>query len=128
MRCNRTGFVCAVGGLVCALAMNVSAQQKEGGESPAPSAAQDSGAGSGQAVQQLPSRDYVFDMGEIVVVGATQEGQPGVGGAILSREEMWTYDRNTLDRAVNVIPGVVSTFDANGRRHESDIFVAGFVG
>ena len=32
----------------------------------------------------------------------------------------------SLDQAVNVVPGVVSTFDANGRRNESDIFVRGF--
>ena len=64
-------------------------------------------------------------MGKIVVVGGT-EGQPGVGGAVLTSEQMWTFDRKSLDQAVNVVPGVVSTFDANGRRNESDIFVRGF--
>ena len=39
---------------------------------------------------------------------------------------MWTFDRKSLDHAVNIVPGVVSTFDANGRRNESDIFVRGF--
>src|SRR5262245_9684884 len=103
------------------------------GSAPGISFGQDSGqSSSGAATSQdpapnaLPSRDHVFDMGEIVVVGTSQDGQPGVGGAVLSREQMWTFDRNTLDRAVNVVPGVVSTFDANGRRNESDIFVRGF--
>jgi TonB-dependent Receptor Plug Domain len=67
----------------------------------------------------------VFDMGQIVVVGST-EGQPGVGRAVLTRDQIWTFDRKSLDHAVNIVPGVISTFDANGRRNESDIFVRGF--
>ena len=39
---------------------------------------------------------------------------------------MRTFEKNSLDQAVNIAPGVVSTFDANGRRNESDIFVRGF--
>jgi iron complex outermembrane recepter protein len=66
-----------------------------------------------------------FDMGRIEVIG-TPDGQPVVGGALLSSEQMWTFDRKSLDQAVNVVPGVVSTFDSNGRRNESDIFVRGF--
>jgi iron complex outermembrane recepter protein len=66
-----------------------------------------------------------FDMGRIEVIG-TPDGQPVVGGALLSSEWMWTFDRKSLDQAVNVVPGVVSTFDSNGRRNESDIFVRGF--
>ena len=54
------------------------------------------------------------------------DGVPGVGGAVLTRDQMWTFDRKALDQAVNLVPGVVSTFDANGRRNESDIFVRGF--
>lgn len=64
-------------------------------------------------------------MGRIVVVG-TPDGQPTVGGAVLTSERMWAFDRKSLDQAVNVVPGVVSTFDSNGRRNESDIFVRGF--
>lgn len=67
----------------------------------------------------------VFDMGKIVVIGAP-DGQPVVGGAVLSAERIWTFDRASLDKAVNIVPGVVSTFDSNGRRNESDIFVRGF--
>ena len=64
-------------------------------------------------------------MGRIVVVG-TPDGQPTVGGAVLTSERMWTFDRKSLEQAVNIVPGVVSTFDSNGRRNESDIFVRGF--
>ena len=85
-----------------------------------------SGTGSGTPPSRpAPSRDLVFDMGEIVVIGSP-EGLPGVGGSLLTRDQMWTFDRNSLDQAVNVVPGVVSTFDSNGRRNESDIFVRGF--
>ena len=45
---------------------------------------------------------------------------------MLTSEQIWTFDRKSLDQAVNIVPGVVSTFDANGRRNESDIFVRGF--
>jgi iron complex outermembrane receptor protein len=64
-------------------------------------------------------------MGRIEVIG-TPDGQPVVGGTLLSSERMWTFDRKSLDQAVNMVPGVVSTFDSNGRRNESDIFVRGF--
>ena len=53
-------------------------------------------------------------------------GKPGVGGSVVTHEQMQTFERNTLDQAVNLVPGVVSNFDANGRRNESDIFVRGF--
>ena len=93
---------------------------------PAPAAAS-GGAQQPQQPQQQQAgggRDLAFDLGEIVVVGA-QDGA-GTGGALLTHDQMWTFDRNTLDTAVNMVPGVVSTLDANGRRNESDIFVRGF--
>lgn len=71
------------------------------------------------------NRDLTFDLGEIVVIGE-DDGRPIVGGALLTRDQMWTFDRTTLDHAVNLLPGVSSTFDSNGRRNESDIFVRGF--
>src|SRR5512134_206256 len=62
------------------------------------------------ASQDPADRPPVFDMGRIVVVG-TADGQPTVGGAVLTSERMWTFDRTSLDQAVNVVPGVVSTSD-----------------
>lgn len=89
------------------------------------SSGQSAGGGNAPPADQPLLRDRVFDMGEIVVIGTT-EGIPGVGGAILSRDQMWTFDRNSLDQAVNIVPGVISNMDSNGRRNESDIFVRGF--
>lgn len=90
-----------------------------------PAAAEATGSKDEQSTQPPPGREYVFDLGEIVVVG-TEPGMPGIGGSALTQEEMWTFDRKALDEAVNIVPGVVSTFDSNGRRNESDIFVRGF--
>ncbi len=98
-------------------------------QAPAPADGSAAAPGSSQTTggqpSPAPNRDLVFDLGEIVVVG-TEDGRPGVGGSVLSHEQMWAFDRNSLDHAVNMVPGVVSTFDSNGRRNESDIFVRGF--
>lgn len=80
----------------------------------------------GTALAAAQSREGVYNLGEIVVVGGESSGAPGVGGAVVTREETWTFDRPTLDQAVNLVPGVNSVLDSNGRRNESDIFVRGF--
>jgi iron complex outermembrane receptor protein len=77
-------------------------------------------------VAQDQDRSDSYDLGEIVVIGARTDGLSSVGGSVVTREEAWTFDRISLDQAINLAPGVVSTFDANGRRNESDIFVRGF--
>jgi iron complex outermembrane receptor protein len=88
--------------------------------------------GQGQAPQEPPdaasaqSDESVFKLGEIVYVLGQDPGSPGIGGSVVTREQLQTFERNRLDQAVNMVPGVVSTFDANGRRNESDIFVRGF--
>ena len=76
------------------------------------------------SAQTPPSDEY--DLGEIIVIGARPDGMSSVGGSVITRDEAWTFGRMSLDQAVNLAPGVVSTFDANGRRNESDIFVRGF--
>ena len=83
------------------------------------------GVAAQQPASATPPTTPVFDMGQIVVVGKADE-QPGVGGAVLTSRQIWTFDRKSLEQAVNIVPGVVSTFDSNGRRNESDIFVRGF--
>lgn len=70
--------------------------------------------------------ESVFRLGEIVNVGAKAIDLPGVGGSLMTRGQTWTFERPSLDQAVNMVPGVSSTMDANGRRNESDIFVRGF--
>src|SRR5690606_5465706 len=65
-------------------------------------------------------------LGEIIVIRSNRDGQPAVGGATVTREQMWTFEKNSLEQAVNLAPGVNAQFDSNGRRNESDIFVRGF--
>jgi len=67
----------------------------------------------------------VFGLGQIVVIGS-RIGSPAVGGAVITRGDMWTFEKLSLDQAVNLAPGVNVQFDSNGRRNESDIFVRGF--
>ncbi|MGD9536215.1 MAG: TonB-dependent receptor plug domain-containing protein [Alphaproteobacteria bacterium] len=72
-------------------------------------------------------KDDVFTLGEIAIVGEQEEeGRPVVGGSIITRDEIWTFQKNSLDEAVNLAPGVVGTLESNGRRNETDIFVRGF--
>jgi iron complex outermembrane receptor protein len=68
----------------------------------------------------------VFTLGEIVYVLGEDPGSPGIGGAKITRDQIQTFERTSLDQAVSVVPGVSSTLDANGRRNEADIFVRGF--
>src|SRR5262249_7929168 len=91
-------LICALG--VLGYASSVSAQPSQQAKGAADPAV-DSPGGAGS---QPP---FVFDMGEIVVVGS-QEGQPVVGGSVLSSEQIWMFDRKSLDQAVNVVPGVIS--------------------
>ena len=64
-------------------------------------------------------------MGQIVVVG-TDDGQPGVGGAVLPSGTDVDLRSEVARSGGQCRSGRVSTFDSNGRRNESDIFVRGF--
>src|SRR5688572_12344245 len=90
--------------------------QQPGATAPPPSSPPSSGATSGST----------FTLGEIVYVLGQDPGAPGIGGAVVTHEQLQTFERTSLDKAVTLVPGVVSNFDANGRRNESDIFVRGF--
>jgi iron complex outermembrane receptor protein len=84
-------------------------------------------AGATAAPPQTPESERMFVLGEIVnVIGSDEFGVPGVGGAVISSEQAWKFERGSLEQMVNLAPGVSSTLDSNGRRNESDIFVRGF--
>lgn len=67
----------------------------------------------------------IFALGKITVTAA-RGTESVVADSTVTNDEVWSFDRNTLDEAVKLIPGVTSTFDANGRRNEHDILVRGF--
>jgi iron complex outermembrane receptor protein len=69
---------------------------------------------------EAQDRGGVYQLGEIYVSGAGQGGT-GVGGSIITREETWTFEKQTLEQAVNPVPGVVSTQSTVGQRNETDI-------
>lgn len=48
-----------------------------------------------------------------------------IGGSTITNEAMWTFDKNSLDQAVNLLPGV-SANNTGGSRNERDIYVRGF--
>ena len=81
---------------------------------------------SSQSPPAPSSTESTFTLGEIVYVLGQEPGAPGVGGSVVTHEELQKFERTSLDQAVNLVPGVVSTLDANGRRSEADIFVRGF--
>jgi len=48
-----------------------------------------------------------------------------IGGSTITNEAMWVYNKQSLDQALDIMPGV-TTHNAGGGRNESDIFVRGF--
>jgi len=70
-------------------------------------------------------RGGAFGLGQIVVLGS-KLSDAAVGGAVITRQDMWRFEKLTLEQAINLAPGVNSQFDSNGRRNESDTFVRGF--
>ncbi|QUS39671.1 TonB-dependent receptor [Tardiphaga alba] len=71
-------------------------------------------------------RQGVYQLGEIVVTGARNSSETGISESVVTREDVWNFDKKSLDQAVSLIPGVSANLDANGRRNESDIYVRGF--
>ncbi|KLJ00299.1 TonB-dependent receptor [Luteimonas sp. FCS-9] len=67
----------------------------------------------------------VFTLGQVTVTAKAPE-PVATGDATITREEMWSFNTLTLDDAVKLTPGVMTTRDGNGRRNEHDIFVRGF--
>ncbi|PWC32015.1 TonB-dependent receptor [Azospirillum sp. TSO22-1] len=66
----------------------------------------------------------VFHLGQINV-SAQGSDSSTVGGSVLPQEEMWRFNRNSLDDALNLVPGVVSS-NTGGSRNERTINVRGF--
>ncbi|HRN83529.1 MAG TPA: TonB-dependent receptor [Hyphomicrobium sp.] len=65
-------------------------------------------------------------VGSTGTVGAFTLGQIDmVGGSTITNEAMWTYNKQSLDEAVSIAPGV-SAHTTGGRRNERDIYVRGF--
>lgn len=75
--------------------------------------------------QTAPAADASpFGLGEIVVT-ATPATPLTIGSSTLTADVIYQFDRNTLDDAVSLIPGVVAG-STGGTRNERLIYVRGF--
>jgi iron complex outermembrane receptor protein len=70
------------------------------------------------------ARDSAFTLGQIIVTAPRSEDII-IGTETLSSEAIYSFNRNTLDEAVNLMPGV-SSANSGGSRNERLIFVRGF--
>ena len=74
------------------------------------------------------AQDKVFDLGKmsetITVIGRAYDRD--MADNTVTIEDVWTFNRNTLDEAIKLVPGVTSTLDSTARRNERNIYVRGF--
>ena len=78
-------------------------------------------------VTKAEAQDNVFDLGKLSVITVIGEAYDSdTTDNTVTIEDVWTYNRNTLDEAIKLIPGVTSTLDGTARRNERGIFVRGF--
>lgn len=71
-----------------------------------------------------PAGGDTFTLGQIIVT-APSETAPTIGTSTLDAEAMQVFQRNSLDDAVNLMPGV-SASNSGGSRNERLIYVRGF--
>ncbi|WP_447761183.1 TonB-dependent receptor plug domain-containing protein [Sphingopyxis panaciterrae] len=74
--------------------------------------------------QPAATEDSAFTLGQIIVTAPRSEDIT-IGTETLSSEAIYTFNRNTLDEAVSLMPGV-SSANSGGSRNERLIFVRGF--
>lgn len=77
------------------------------------------------AEQAAAEASNAFTLGQIVVTAPSSDAPVMIGASTLSSEAIFTFNRNSLDEAVNLIPGV-SSANSGGSRNERLIFVRGF--
>ncbi len=80
--------------------------------------------GAQMANASEPENAPAFTLGQIIVTAAPPEGI-SIGQSTLSSEAIYAFNRNTLDDAIGLIPGV-SFANSGGSRNERLIFVRGF--
>jgi len=75
------------------------------------------------AFAQAQSGD-VFTLGEVRVTARTPDGGM-IGGATIGEEDLRTFDRGSVDEALDLIPGAGSS-NTGGSRNERLVFIRGF--
>ncbi len=83
---------------------------------------------SGPIVGAADAQEKVFELGKlndvITVIGEASDAD--MTDNTVTIEDVWTFNRNTLDEAIKLVPGVTSTLDGTARRNERGIYVRGF--
>ena len=86
-----------------------------------PAGGQGSGDGAAEAAIAKPGFG-AFTLGQLDMIG----------GSTITNEAMWTFNKQSLGQAVNLLPGVswsstgAPSINSSGARNEGDIFVRGF--
>lgn len=75
--------------------------------------------------QDADAADNSFGLGQIIVRGELPDEGVQIGSETIGQEAIETFERNTLDDAVNLLPGVTSS-NTGGSRNERLIYVRGF--
>ncbi|HWL46430.1 MAG TPA: TonB-dependent receptor, partial [Sphingomonadaceae bacterium] len=79
---------------------------------------------SAQTATDAPTADNAFTLGQIIVTAPRTEGI-AIGSSTLSSDAIYAFNRESLDEAVNLMPGVTAA-NSGGSRNERLIFVRGF--
>lgn len=69
----------------------------------------------------------VFSLGEVTVSASASAQAPSVdvmGGSTVTQDDLKEFNRDTLDKAMTLVPGVSTS--AVGARNESDVWIRGF--
>lgn len=66
----------------------------------------------------------VFGLGQVTVTAPAEANTNGNGGAVITRQQLQMFNRNTLDDAIDLVPG--ASISEVGARNESDIWLRGF--
>lgn len=81
---------------------------------------------AGLGAAQAAETDYVFTLGQINVSAQHDDtDEERIGGSVLSADEMRKFNKTSLDKALNLVPGVIAS-NGGGQRNEQLIFVRGF--
>src|SRR5215831_6031632 len=68
--------------------------------------------------------DDRFGLGEIVVTAHTLNNEM-IGGAVVEQKELRTFNKQTVDQALDLVPGTAAA-NTGGSRNERLVYVRGF--
>ena len=76
------------------------------------------------ALAQQEKPTDVYTLGELQVTAQSRSGE-ALGGSVITADTLKTYNRQTLDQALALIPGTNAS-NTGGSRNERIVYVRGF--